>query len=85
MGAEKPATVSFYKAKLRALMKHLGPRRLDEIEEAEIEQYTQLRAKTKSRNSPRFAACYAWRMSGKSWIACHGFTCFAENVNASSR
>lgn len=32
--AEKPATVSFYKAKLKVLVKHLGNRRLDEIEEA---------------------------------------------------
>jgi integrase len=47
--AEKPATVSFYKAKLKTLVKLLGGRRLDEIEEAEIEQYTQTRAKFKSR------------------------------------
>ncbi len=46
---EKPATVSFYKAKLKTLVKHFGARRLEEIEEAEIEQYTQMRAKTKSR------------------------------------
>src|ERR1019366_2664625 len=44
-----PATVSFYMAKLKTLVKHLGGRRLDEIEEAEIEQYTQMRAKFKSR------------------------------------
>jgi integrase len=47
--AEKPATVGFYKAKLKVLVKHLGSRRLDEIEEAEIEQYTQMRANTESR------------------------------------
>ncbi|MGA2149726.1 MAG: site-specific integrase [Bryobacteraceae bacterium] len=47
--AEKPATVAFYKAKLKVLVKHLGSRRLDEIEEAKIEQYTQMRANTKSR------------------------------------
>jgi integrase len=47
--AEKPATVTFYKAKLKVLVKLLGGRRLDEIEEAEIEQYTQARANTKSR------------------------------------
>jgi integrase len=47
--AEKPATVAFYKGKLSVLVKHLGTRRLDEIEEAEVEQYTQKRANTKSR------------------------------------
>jgi integrase len=47
--AEKPATVAFYKAKLKTLVKHLGGQRIDEIEEAEIEQYTQIRASTKSR------------------------------------
>ena len=47
--AEKPATVSFYKSKLKVLTKHLGAMRLDEIEEPGIEQYTQMRAKTKSR------------------------------------
>jgi integrase len=47
--AEKPATVSFYKAKLKTLVKHLGARRLEEIEEAEIELYTQMRTKVKSR------------------------------------
>ncbi len=46
---EKPATVSFYKAKLKTLVKHFGARRLEEIEEAQIEQYTQMRAKVKSR------------------------------------
>jgi site-specific recombinase XerD len=47
--AEKPATVAFYKAKLKVLVNHFGGRRLDEIEEAEIEQYIQKRAGTKSR------------------------------------
>jgi integrase len=47
--AEKASTVSFYKAKLRVLVKHLGSRRLNEIEEAEIDQYTQMRAKQQSR------------------------------------
>jgi integrase len=47
--AEKPATVSFYKAKLAVLVRHLGSRRLDRIEEGEIEQYTQMRARQKSR------------------------------------
>src|SRR5215472_17465818 len=42
--AEKPATVSFYKAKLKVLVKHLGGRRLDEIEESEVEQFTRMRA-----------------------------------------
>jgi integrase len=41
--------VAFYLAKLKVLVKHLGGRRLDEIEESEIEQYTQMRAKFKSR------------------------------------
>jgi integrase len=49
--AEKPATVSFYKAKLKVLVKHLGGQRLDEIEEAEIEQYVQTRANTRSRRN----------------------------------
>ena len=49
--AEKQATVAFYKAKLKRLVKHLGGRRLDEIEEAEVEQYTQMRAGTKSRRN----------------------------------
>src|SRR6516164_1978879 len=31
--AEKPATVAFYKAKLKTLVKHLGGQRIDEIEE----------------------------------------------------
>jgi hypothetical protein len=43
--------VAFYKAKLKRLVKHLGGRRLDEIEEAEVEQYTQMRAGTKSRRN----------------------------------
>src|SRR5215472_16636041 len=30
--AEKPATVAFYKGKLKVLVKYLGSRRLDEIE-----------------------------------------------------
>ncbi len=47
--AEKPATITFYKAKLKPLVKHLGDLRLDEIEEGPIEQYTQMRAKVKSR------------------------------------
>ena len=47
--AEKPATVSFYKEKLKVLVKHLGNQRLDEIEECEIEQYAQMRASTRSR------------------------------------
>jgi integrase len=47
--ADKPATVTFYKAKLKALVDRLGDRRLDEIEEEQIEQYTQGRAKHKSR------------------------------------
>jgi len=47
--AEKPATVTFYKAKLKVLVATLGTQRLDEIEEAEIERYTQMRASTKSR------------------------------------
>jgi integrase len=47
--AEKPATVAFYKAKLKVLVSKLGSKRLDDIEEAEIEQYTQTRARQKSR------------------------------------
>ena len=43
--------MAFYKAKLERLVKHLGGRRLDEIEEAEVEQYTQMRAGTKSRRN----------------------------------
>jgi hypothetical protein len=47
--ADKPAAVTFYKAKLKPLVARLGDKRLDEIEEEEIEQYTQGRAKHKSR------------------------------------
>lgn len=47
--AEKPATIEFYKAKLRMLVKHLGGRRLDEIEEGEVGQFTEMRAKCESR------------------------------------
>ena len=47
--AEKPATVAFYAAKLKVLVAKLGDKRLDEIEESEIEQYTQSRARQKSR------------------------------------
>jgi sulfite reductase beta subunit-like hemoprotein len=39
--AEKPATVSFYKAKLKVLVKRLGDKRLEKIEEA------------KSRSTPK--------------------------------
>ena len=47
--AEKPATVGFYKSKLKVLVAKLGDKRLEDIEEAEIEQYTQARARQKSR------------------------------------
>jgi hypothetical protein len=52
--AEKPATIAFYKSKLKVLVDNLGERRLDEIEEGEIERYTQLRANTESRRACRF-------------------------------
>ena len=47
--AEKPVTVAFCRGKLKVLVNYLGGKRLDEIEEAEIEQYIQVRAGTKSR------------------------------------
>jgi integrase len=49
--AERPSTVEFYKRKLAALLAHqaLAGSKLDQIDEAAIEQYKQVRARTPSR------------------------------------
>jgi integrase len=55
--AEKPATVEFYKAKLKNLLadEMLSARRIDSIDEAVIEQYVQSRGKAKSRRKMALA------------------------------
>ena len=56
--AEKPRTVEFYKAKVRTLLAHetLATARLDSIDEAAIESYTQARSKTTSRRKMALSA-----------------------------
>jgi integrase len=55
--AEKPRTVEFYKAKLKALLANdaLASARLDSIEEAAIDAYQQTRARTTSRRGKLFS------------------------------
>ena len=55
--AEKPATVEFYKAKLKTLLadETLAARRLDSIDESVIEQYVQTRGKAMSRRKKALA------------------------------
>ena len=95
--AEKPQTVKFYKAKLKTLVGKLGRKRLEEIQEAEIEQYTQERARQTSRRKRTLSPasvnrelatlvdCCALPMSGRFWIASPEFIFCAANMNASSR
>jgi hypothetical protein len=48
--AEKPATISFYKSKLKCLLAgKLANRRLDSIEEQEIQDYIELRRNVKTQ------------------------------------
>jgi len=55
--AEKPKTVGFYKAKLRQLLKHkpFADSKLNEIEEAMIDEYKNRRTKQESRRKKPFS------------------------------
>jgi hypothetical protein len=81
----KPRTIEFYAQQTRHLLalEALANRRLDEIDEAAVEEFAQARRQhvgpaTTNRGLavlPRFCAeCCAWRTSGVCLTGFHGFT-----------